>query len=40
MKIIGEQSQPQLVSLQPIGRLQPTGSIPVVPADCADDAPC
>ena len=40
MKIIGDQSQPEFANLQPIGNIQPTGTIPLVPGDCADDAPC
>ena len=40
MKVLENQSQPELINLQPIGQLQPTGTIPVAPAECADDAPC
>ena len=39
MKVIGEQVSPELVNLQPIGQ-QNLGTIPVIPADGADDAPC
>jgi len=34
MKIIADQSQPELVNLQP------GGAIPIMPGECADDAPC
>jgi hypothetical protein len=40
MKTLGDQTTPELVNLQPLAQLQPGGAIPVVPADCADDAPC
>lgn len=40
MKILDDQATPELVNIQPITQLQPTGAIPVAPADCVDDAPC
>ena len=40
MKPLDDQAQPELVNLQPLGQIQPGGAIPVVPIDCADDAPC
>ena len=40
MKILGDQAQPELVNLQPLGQIQPGGSIPDASADPADDAPC
>lgn len=39
MKILGDQTQPELVNLQPLGQIQPD-TIPIAPPDCADDAPC
>ena len=40
MKTLGDQAQPELVNLQPLDQIQPGGTIPIAPADCADDAPC
>ena len=35
-----EQSSPELVNLEPLGRIHPGSALPVLPTDCADDAPC
>jgi hypothetical protein len=40
MKIPAEQTQPELLNLQPLGRIQSAGSITIAPPECADDAPC
>jgi hypothetical protein len=40
MKISGDQTQPELVNLQPLGQTQPGGSLSIASVDCADDAPC
>lgn len=40
MKVIYEKDSQNLVDLQPIGMNKPGGAIPVLPANCADDAPC
>lgn len=35
-----EHSDPDLVNLQSIGGIHSGNALAVVPADCADDAPC
>lgn len=40
MKMLDDQTQPELVNLQPLGQIQPGGAISVAQADPADDAPC
>jgi hypothetical protein len=40
MKPLTNQGQPELVNMQPINQLKPDAAFPVIPPDCADDAPC
>lgn len=40
MKMYDEQISVEAAQLQPIGGLHPVSPLPVLPADCTDDAPC
>jgi len=40
MKNIGEHTSSDLLNLQPMGQPGMGRTTPLVPADCADDAPC